>query len=52
MGKTDKGGKGAKLEIPESITQMINVINELNLDNSSSLNYEEKSLNGKRSYTR
>ena len=43
--KTDMGGTSAKLEIPESITQMINVINELNLDNSGSfLNYEGKKL--------
>jgi hypothetical protein len=39
------GGTSAKLEIPESITRMINVINELNLDNSGSfLNYEGKKL--------
>ena len=43
--KTDMGGTSAKLDIPESITQMINVINELNLDNSGSfLNYEGKKL--------
>ena len=43
--KTDMGGTSAKLDIPESITQMNNVINELNLDNSGSfLNYEGKKL--------
>ena len=43
--KTDMGGTSAKLEIPESVTQMINVINELNLDSSGSfLNYEGKKL--------
>ena len=38
--KTDMGGGNAKLEIPDSISQMIKVINDLNLNNSGSfVNY-------------
>ena len=38
--KTDMGGDNAKLEIPDSISQMIKVINDLNLNNSGSfVNY-------------
>ena len=38
--KTDMGGGNAKLEIPDSISQMIKVINDLSLNNSGSfVNY-------------
>ena len=43
--KTDMGGINAKLEIPDSISQMIRVIRDLNLDNSGSfVNYAGKKL--------
>ena len=43
--KTDMGGDNAKLEIPDSISQMIRVIQDLNLDNSGSfVNYAGKTL--------
>ena len=43
--KTDMGGDNAKLEIPDSISQMIKVIQDLNLDNSGSfVNYAGKTL--------
>ena len=43
--KTDMGGNSAKLEIPDSISQMIRVINDLNLTNSGSfVNYAGKKL--------
>ena len=43
--KTDMGGKSAKLEIPDSIQLMIQVIRDLNLETSGSfLNYEGKKL--------
>ena len=43
--KTDMGGGNAKLEIPDSISQMIKVINDLNLNNSGSfVNYAGKKL--------
>ena len=43
--KTDMGGINAKLEIPDSISQMIRVIQDLNLDNSGSfVNYAGKKL--------
>ena len=43
--KTDMGGDNAKLEIPDSISQMIKVINDLNLTNSGSfVNYAGEKL--------
>ena len=43
--KTDMGGGNAKLEIPDSISQMIKVINDLNLTNSGSfINYAGEKL--------
>ena len=43
--KTDMGGNNAKLEIPDSISQMIKVINDLNLNNSGSfVNYAGEKL--------
>ena len=43
--KTDMGGDNAKLEIPDSISQMIKVINDLNLTNSGSfVNYTGEKL--------
>ena len=43
--KTDMGGSSAKLEIPDSISQMIKVINDLNLTNSGSfINYAGEKL--------
>tara|TARA_B100000902_G_C27315509_1_gene921055 strand:- start:1078 stop:1755 length:678 start_codon:yes stop_codon:yes gene_type:complete len=43
--KTDMGGESAKLEIPDSIQHMIQVINDLNLETSGSfVNYEGNKL--------
>ena len=43
--KTDMGGKSAKLEIPDSIQHMIQVISDLNLETSGSfVNYEGNRL--------
>ena len=43
--KTDMGGKSAKLEIPDSIQRMIQVISDLNLETSGSfVNYEGNKL--------
>ena len=43
--KTDMGGNSAKLEIPDSISQMIRVIQDLNLANSGSfVNYAGEKL--------
>jgi len=43
--KTDMGGDNAKLEIPDSISQMIKVIQDLNLTNSGSfVNYAGNKL--------
>ena len=43
--KTDMGGKSAKLEIPDSIQHMIQVISDLNLETSGSfVNYEGNKL--------
>ncbi len=43
--KTDMGGDNAKLEIPDSISQMIRVIQDLNLANSGSfVNYAGEKL--------
>ena len=43
--KTDMGGESAKLEIPDSIQRMIQVISDLNLETSGSfVNYEGNKL--------
>ena len=43
--KTDMGGDNAKLEIPDSISQMIKVIQDLNVANSGSfVNYAGEKL--------
>ena len=43
--KTDMGGESAKLEIPDSIQHMIQVISDLNLETSGSfVNYEGNKL--------
>jgi NAD(P)-dependent dehydrogenase (short-subunit alcohol dehydrogenase family) len=43
--KTDMGGESAKLEIPDSIQRMIQVISDLNLETSGSfVNYDGNKL--------
>jgi NAD(P)-dependent dehydrogenase (short-subunit alcohol dehydrogenase family) len=43
--KTDMGGESAKLEIPDSIQRMIQIISDLNLETSGSfVNYEGNKL--------